>query len=205
MPEALEDDLQLEHLRSRGQAAMPELFQHYRLRLLRMIALRLDSRVMVKVDSEDILQEVFIAATRRIPQYLDRPAVPIFVWLRQLATQILIDTHRRYLGSRMRNIKQEVDLHWAELTDNSSPSLAAQLADSLTTPSQCAMRGEMLAAIKGLVEKLEPIDREVLVLRHLEDLSNTEAAQVLGIDKFAASKRYLRALARLRSLMPVET
>ena len=95
-------------------------------------------------------------------------------------------------------ILEEADQH------TESGPLAAQLADSLTTPSQCAMRGESLAAVRLLVERLDPIDREVLVLRHLEELSNTEVAQVLGIDKFAASKRYLRALARLRSLMPAE-
>ena len=189
---------EIEQLRSQGQDAMLALLGQYRARLLRMIALRLDSRVMVKVDSEDILQEVFIEAVRRVPAYLQQPTVPVFVWLRQLTTQALIDTHRRFLGARMRNVSQETSLHWAELADTSSPSFAGQLADSLTTPSQCAMRGETLAAVKALVEKLDPIDREVLVLRHLEELSNAEVAQVLGIDRFAASKRYLRALERLR-------
>jgi RNA polymerase sigma-70 factor (ECF subfamily) len=85
----------------------------------------------------------------------------------------------------------------------SSAFLVAQLADSLTTPSQFAVREEMVSKLKTSLEKLEEIDREVLVLRHLEELSNNEVAQILGIHKYAASKRYLRALERLRSVMPV--
>jgi RNA polymerase sigma-70 factor (ECF subfamily) len=205
MSHVLDDDREMEQLRRRGKEALPDLFGRYRSRLLRMIALRLDCRLMAKVDSEDILQEVFIEVGRRLPQYLSQPAVPIFVWLRQLTCQVLIDTHRRFLATRRRNVNQEVDLYWAELMDAGSASLVAQLADSLTTPSQCVVREEAVAEVRALLERLDPIDREVLFLRHLEELSNKEVAQVLGIDPFAASKRYLRALARLRSMMPVET
>lgn len=205
MNDVLDHDLELEQLRSRGREAVPDLFRQYRARLLRMIALRLDGRVMVKVDSEDILQEVFIEIGRRFPDYLSRPVVPVFVWLRRLTSQVLIDTHRRFLGARMRNVNQEVDLHWAESAGTDSTSLAVQLADSLTTPSQCVVRKESVAAVRELLEQLDSIDREVLFLRHMEELSNKEVAQVLGIDPFAASKRYLRALARVRSLMPAET
>lgn len=102
----------------------------------------------------------------------------------------------------MRDVKQEVDLFGGS-ADTSSAFLAAHLADSLTTPSQCAVREEAAAAVRVALEKLERIDREVLVLRHLEELSNHETAEVLGIDKFAASKRYLRALERLRRAMPL--
>jgi len=204
MSDVLDEDLDREQLRRRGKEGLPDLFRQYRSRLLRMIALRLDCRLMAKVDSEDILQEVFIEVGRRLPQYLSRPAVPIFVWLRQLTCQVLIDTHRRFLGTKRRNVHQEVGLYWAELMDAGSASLMAQLADSLTTPSQCVVREEAVAEVRALIERLDQIDREVLFLRHLEELSNKEVAQVLGIDQFAASKRYLRALARLRSMMPVE-
>lgn len=205
MNDILDSDRELEELRHRGREALPDLFGRYRARLLRMIALRLDGRVLAKVDSEDILQEVFVEIGRRLPQYLSRPAVPVFVWLRQIAGQVVIDTHRRFLGTGMRNVSQEVDLHWGHYGDMGSACLAGQLADSLTTPSQRAVRQEAVAAVRSLLERLDPIDREVLLLRHLEELSNKEVAEVLGIDRFAASKRYLRALARLRNMMPVET
>jgi RNA polymerase sigma-70 factor, ECF subfamily len=195
---------ELAELRSSKEEAIPLLFRKYQAMLLRMIALRLDARVLGKIDSEDVLQDVFVETVRRFDQYLDRPTVPVFVWLRQIASQVLIDTHRRYLGAKMRDVKQEVNLYCGGCGDLSSTFLAAQLAGSLTTPSQCAVRRETFAAVTSALQSLEPIDREVLVLRHLEELRNEEVAQVLGIDKFAASKRYLRALARLRSAMAVE-
>jgi RNA polymerase sigma-70 factor, ECF subfamily len=204
MTDVFHNTLELQDLRRQGTGAVPGLFRRYRQRLLRMIALRLDCRVMVKVDSEDLLQEVFMQAVRRLPQYLDQAAVPVYVWLRQLASQAVIDTHRRFLGAQMRNVYQEADLCWAQ-TEASSACLAGQLADSLTTPSQCAVREETAAAARAVLDKLEPIDREVLLLRHLEEMSNGEVAAVLGIDKCAASKRYLRALARLRGMMPVQS
>jgi RNA polymerase sigma-70 factor, ECF subfamily len=183
-----------------AREAVCESFDRYRQPLLRMIGLRLDHRVVGKLDPEDILQDAFIEAARRVQHYLDRPTVPLFVWLRQIAAQVLVDAHRRWLGAKMRDVKHEVDLYGA-CADTSSALLASHLADSLTTPSQCAVREEDLAALRVALERLDPIDREVLVLRHLEELTNNEAAEVLRIDKFAASKRYLRALTRLRRAM----
>jgi RNA polymerase sigma-70 factor, ECF subfamily len=191
-------------LRARGSDAASDLFCLYRDKLLRMITFRLDSRLLSKVTSEDILQDVFVEAVRRMPRYLEQPGVHVFVWLRQLAQQVLIDTHRRYLGAQMRDVHQEVRLYCPGGEDTSSAYLVEQLADSLTTPSQCVLRSEAVAAVRASLEELEPIDREVLVLRHLEELSNNEVAEVLGIDRFAASKRYLRALARLKRVMPAE-
>lgn len=191
------------HLRNGGEEAVAELFSRYREKLLRMIAFRLDSRIIGKVDGEDILQDAFVETARRIQDYLDRPSVPFFVWLRQITRQVLIDTHRRYLGAKMRDVNQEVGLFHGGSADTSSSGLAAQLADSLTSPSQFAVREEMVAELRTALEELDEIDREVLVLRHLEELSNNEVAEILGIDKYAASKRYLRALERLRGTMPV--
>ena len=194
---------ELDQLRSRGGEAVAELFDRYRHKLLRMITLRLDARILGKVDGEDVLQDAFVVASRRIQDYLDQPSVPFFVWLRQITSQILIDTHRRYLGAKMRDVSQEVALYRVGSAGTSSALLVAQLADSLTTPSQFAVREETVLEMRAALETLEEIDREVLVLRHLEELSNIEVAEILGIDKFAASKRYLRALKRLRTAMPV--
>jgi len=194
---------ELYQLRSGGEEAVAELFGCYREKLLRMIAFRLDSRIIGKVDGEDILQDAFVETARRIQDYLDRPSVPFFVWLRQITRQVLIDTHRRYLGAKMRDVNQEVGLFHGGSADTSSSGLAAQLADSLTSPSQFAVREEMVAELRTALDELDEIDREVLVLRHLEELSNNEVAEILGIDRYAASKRYLRALERLRGAMPV--
>jgi RNA polymerase sigma-70 factor (ECF subfamily) len=178
-----------------------ELFGRYRETLQRMIAFRLDSRIAGKVDGDDILQDAFLESVRRIQDYLDQPSVPFFVWLRQVTAQVLIDTHRRYVDAQKRDVNLEVALERSGSEDTSSSGLIAQLADSLTTPSQCAVRKETIAGLRQALEQLDEIDREVLVLRHLEELSNNEVAQILGIDKHAASKRYLRALARLRGVM----
>ena len=193
---------ELAQLLDGGQEAVAELFARYRDKLLRMIALRIDCRLLSKVDSEDLLQEAFVTAARRIVDYLDRPAVPVFVWLRQITAQILVDTHRRYLGAQMRDVRQEVTFRRANGTGTSSVFLVTHLADSLTSPSQCAVRQELLAAMTTALQQLSETDREVLVLRHLEELNNHEVAEILEIDKYAASKRYLRALARLRAVMP---
>lgn len=188
-------------LRGGGEEAVSKLFARHRDKLARMVALRLDSRLLSKVDCDDILQEVFVTVARRIHQYLDRPAVPVFVWLRQVTSQVLIDTHRRYLGAQMRDVRQEMAHRRVEGQVGSEPCLVRHLADSLTSPSQCAVRQEVLAEMRAALEQLGETDREVLVLRHLEELSNNEVAEILGIDKYAASKRYLRALARLRRAM----
>jgi RNA polymerase sigma-70 factor (ECF subfamily) len=189
-------------LRSGGEEAVAELFARFREKLQRMVALRLDSRLLSKVDCDDVLQESFVTAARRIDEYLDHPTVPVFVWLRQVTTQVLIDTHRRYLNARKRDARQEVSHRRTAGQGSSSVCLVNHLADSLTSPSQCAVRRELLADMRTALERLGDMDREVLVLRHLEELSNNEVAEVLQIDKYAASKRYLRALARLREAMP---
>jgi RNA polymerase sigma-70 factor (ECF subfamily) len=186
------------------EEAAAELFDRYRDRLLRMIALRMDPRIVGKVDGEDVLQDAFVAGVRRIQGYLERPSVPPFVWVRQITTQVLIDTHRRYLKAQKRDARQEVAIDHGQPSGANSAFLATELAGSLTSPSECAVREETIFALRDALERLAEIDREVLVLRHLEDLTNNEVAEVLGIDKYAASKRYLRALTRLRAAMPVE-
>ena len=194
---------ELDLLRRGGEDAVVELFNRYRDKLRRMIAFRIDGRVLGKVDSDDILQDAFVVAARRIADYINQPSVPFFVWLRKITSQILIDTHRRYLGAKMRDVHQEVALHRSAYAGESSICLAPQLADSLTTPSQFAVRNETVAELRGALERLDEIDREVLILRHLEELSNNEVAEILSIDKYAASKRYVRALERLRLAMLV--
>jgi RNA polymerase sigma-70 factor (ECF subfamily) len=201
MTDEFDNAEELCQLRSGREAAVAELFGRYREKLQRMIAFRLDRRIVGKVDGDDILQDAFLETVRRIQDYLDQPSVPFFVWLRQITKQVLIDTHRRYVDAKMRDVNLEVTLDRGGTPDSSSSGLIAQLADSLTTPSQCAVRQETISELKRALDQLDEIDREVLLLRHLEELSNHEVAQVLGIDRYAASKRYLRALDRLRGVM----
>jgi RNA polymerase sigma-70 factor (ECF subfamily) len=194
---------ELTQLRTLGEQAMVQLFDRYRSKLARMVVLRLDARVIGKVDVEDILQDAFVEASRRIRHFLAQPTVPFFVWLRQITSQVLIDAHRRYLGAQMRDVSREVSLDQWGAASTSSASLIAQLADSLTSPSQFAVRNELVRELRAALQKLEDIDREVLILRHLEELGNNEVAEILGIDKYAASKRYVRALERLGNAMSV--
>ena len=186
------------------EGVLADLFLHYRERLKRMVEFRLDRRLRGREDPSDVLQEVYLDARQRVQHYIDKPRVSLFLWLRQVTLQRLIDVHRRHLGAKMRDVNQEVALYGAGPTDESSAFLLLQLADSLTSPSQFAVRGEMVAELKIALSELGENDREVLVLRHLEELSNNEVAQILGIDKYAASKRYLRALERLRGVMLVD-
>lgn len=192
---------ELSRLRTGGKVAVAELFEQYRVKLERMVRLRLDARLLGKVDVDDVLQDAYVEASRRIDDFLDRPAVPFFVWVRQVVSQIMIDLHRRYLGAKMRDVNREVSLNHGGAASTGTGWLCDRLADSLTRPSQFAVRNEMLKQLRVALQSLAAIDRQVLVLRHLEELSNHEVAEILGIDRFAASKRYLRALQRLRTAM----
>jgi len=175
-----------------------QVFSVYMEKLQRMIRFRLDRRLYGRIDTADVLQDVWIEASRRITDYTSNPAVPFFVWLRQIAWQIIIDLHRRHLGAQKRNVSQEVAL---VRPGGTSISIAALLVGNLTSPSQVAMREERLLKLREALERMDEIDREVLALRHFEELSNNEVAQVLGLQKTAASNRYVRALKRLKSIL----
>jgi len=139
--------------------------------------------------------------SRRLPEYLRAPAVSTFVWLRTMTLQTLTRVHRRHLGAKMRTAAVEVSLHRKHDTPGTSISLAARLAGNLTSPSQAAIREEMRQTLHTAFESMDPIDREILALRHFEDLGNGEVAEILGIGKTAASNRYVRALKRLKQIL----
>jgi RNA polymerase sigma-70 factor (ECF subfamily) len=178
-----------------------ELFKRYRDRLRRMVRLRLDRRLQGRIDPSDVLQEAFLDFARRLPEYAADPSTPFYLWLRFLTGQRLIDLHRQHLGAKMRDARQEVSLYRGALPQASSVSLAAQLLGRLTSASQAAIRVETRIRVQEALNSMEPLDREVLTLRHFELLSNEETAQVLGIKKSAASNRYIRALKRLKELL----
>src|SRR5439155_12884123 len=124
--------------------------------------------------------------------------LPFFLWARALTGQRLVDVHRQHLGAQMRAAGQEVALFRGALPQADSVSLANQLLGRLTSPTQAAIRAEMQIRLQEALNTMDPIDREVLILRHFEELSNSETAEILDIQKAAASKRYVRALTRLK-------
>jgi RNA polymerase sigma-70 factor (ECF subfamily) len=181
--------------------ALAELFAHYRDRLRRMVRLRLDRRLYGRLDPSDVLQEAYLDLARRFPEYARDPAVPFYLWLRALTGQRLIDLHRHHLGAKMRDAGLEVSLYRGALPQASSVSLAQQLLGRLTSPSRAAIRAETQICVQEALNSMDPLDREVLTLRHFEMLSNDETAQVLGISKKAASKRFVRALERIQDIL----
>jgi len=187
-------------LREGGAEALAELFARERGPLRRMVAWRLDPRLHGRLDPSDVLQEVYLDALRRLPAYLDRPNLPAGLWLRLLTGRRLVELHRQHLGAQMRSAGHEVSLDggWAWA---SAPSLAAQLVGHLTSPSQAAARAETAGRLTRALEEMDPIDREVLILRHFDELGNNEVAQLLGLQKAAASNRYVRALRRLKQIL----
>ncbi len=191
----------LAQLRRGGQPALASQFMRHRDRLHRMIEVRLDRRVAGRVDASDVLQEAFLEAARRMDEYLANPPMPLFLWLRFLTGQRLLAIHRQHLGAQKRDPRQEVALDHAAMPKADSASLSVQLAGRLTTPSLAAMRLEMQERLAKLLGEMDPLDREILALRHFEELSNQESAEELGITAAAASKRYIRALERLREVV----
>jgi RNA polymerase sigma-70 factor, ECF subfamily len=191
----------LRRVGERDPRAPGELFDRYRKRLRVMVRLRLDRRLQGRVDPSDVLQEAYIEVARRAAGYAANPSMPIYVWLRYLTGQRLMEIHRQHLGTRMRDAGQEVSLYRGVLPQATSASLAALLLGRLTSPSLAAQRAEIQLRLQEALNAMEPIDREVLTLRHFEELSNAEAAAVLGLQKTAASNRYVRALKRLKEIL----
>ena len=181
--------------------ARGELFARHRDRLLQMVRLRLDRRLQGRLDPSDVIQKAYLDFERRLPEYTAQPTMPFYLWLRYLAGQRLIDLHRQHLGAKMRDASLEVSLHRGALPQASSASLAAQLLGRLTSASRAAIRAETQLRVQEALNQMDPIDREVLVLRHFEMLSNEETAQVLGLRKSAASNRYVWALKRLKDIL----
>ena len=182
-------------------AAWTELIEPHRDRLRRLVALRLDSRLTGRVDASDVIQEAAIVAVRDLPNYLLKPDLPFFLWLRCLVGQALSLQHRVHLGVKARDAGREVRIYDGPMPSASSAALAAQLLGHDTRPSVAAARAERKMRLQEALDALDPIDREVLVLRHFEELSAGETARALGIERSAAGQRYLRALKRLKNLI----
>jgi RNA polymerase sigma-70 factor (ECF subfamily) len=191
----------IELARSGDHVALNDLFARHRERLRRMVQMRLDLRLQGRIDASDVIQDAYLEAARRLDGYLKEPGMPLFLWLRFLVGERLMILHRHHFGAKMRDARREVSLYRDALPEASSAALAAQLLGQHTSPSEAAVRAEQMLRLQEAVNRLDPLDREVLSLRHFEQLSRAETAQVLGIEEAAAAKRYIRALKRFKDTL----
>jgi RNA polymerase sigma-70 factor (ECF subfamily) len=191
----------LEQARAGDQAALNELFTQHRARLRRMVELRLDRRLQGRIDASDVIQEAYVDAVKRLDEYLREPSYPLFLWLRLIVGERLLKLQRHHLGTQMRDADREVSIYRGALPEASSAALAAQLLGKHTSPTQAAVRAERMLRLQEALNTMEPIDREVLSLRHFEQMSLAETAVSLGIKESAAAKRYIRALKRLKKIL----
>jgi RNA polymerase sigma-70 factor (ECF subfamily) len=193
------DDL-IELARGGDPRAREALLARCRPRLLRMVAVRMDRRLSARADPSDVVQEVLAEAARRLPDYLRECPLPFYPWLRQLAWDRLIDLHRRHVRAGKRSVTRE-EAGVLDLPDGSALELAARLAAAGSTPSEHLLRKELRDRMRAALDRLAPRDREVLALRHLEQLSTRDVAAVLGISEATAKVRHFRALERLQALL----
>jgi len=200
-PEPDESKELLQRAAGGDQQAVQELFGLHRERLKRMVHLRLSRRLQGRVDDSDVLQEAFLDVSKHLPEYAADPKVPLYLWLRHLTGLKLSEVHRRHLGTQLRDADREVTLHRGGLPEADSMSLAAHLLGQLTTPSQAAIKAETRLIVQDALNNMDPTDREVLALKHFEQLSTSEIAEVLGMSKAGAGSRYLRAIKRLKEIL----
>ena len=188
-------------MRGGDQDALADIFSLYRERLRRIIRFRLDYRIAGRVSDSDVLQESYIAAAKRLKHFADQKEMPAFLWLRLVAGQQLVELHRKHVQAEKRDVRKEVSLQHNVPSPHTSLALAAHLVGPMTAVSELVVRAERIEKLESTLNQMDAMDREVIALRHFEELSNAETARVLEIETSAASKRYLRAMKRLVQLM----
>ncbi len=191
----------LVNVRGGESLAVEQLMDRHRNSLRRMIQLRLDQRLMQRMDVSDVIQDVLMEANRRLKDYLANPVIPFHLWIRQIAKDRIIDAHRRHRVSAKRSIDREQPQSGKGPPDQSTMELANQFRDQALTPAAAATQRELAEQIESAVQLLRENDREIILMRHYEQLNNQEIAQSLGLTEPAASMRYLRALKRLREVI----
>jgi RNA polymerase sigma-70 factor (ECF subfamily) len=203
--ETREDPELLNRLASGDRDALADLFALHRDRLRRMVEFRLHPRLNRRIDPDDVLQDAYLDAVQRIDSYRQQEDPSCHLWLRLIVGQTLTDLHRRHIGAKMRSANQEVPLSRLAGPTMSSGAMSYHLSGGLTSPSGAAARNEASDLLRAALDEMDEIDREVLILRHLEELSNSEVARILDLQPSAASNRYVRALTRLKGFLQNRT
>jgi RNA polymerase sigma-70 factor, ECF subfamily len=202
MPEETGEGDELLRLAAAGDGESWEaLVGRSRNRLRRMVSFRLDQRLQGRVDASDVLQDAYLEAWQALGAYVHRPEMPFFLWLRGIVGNKLRELHRHHLGTQMRDPRREVSIRGGALSETTTTAMAAQLLGNLTRASEEAVRLELKLRLQDALNAMDPLDREVLALRHFEQLSPVETARVLGIKEKAAGMRYMRALRRLKDIL----
>lgn len=196
--EDVPEDPHADVARSGDSEAVGRLLEDFRSRIARMVAVRMDPRLRGRLDASDVIQDTFLEVHSRLEDYRRRADMPFFLWVRFLAGQKLVQMHRRHLGADQRDARRELPDALRSMPGATTATLAGALMSSGVTPSEVAMRMEDEERLVRVLDELRELDREVLALRHFEGLSNVEVAHLLGIEASAASRRYVRALARLQ-------
>jgi RNA polymerase sigma-70 factor (ECF subfamily) len=189
-------------LKSDGTEALARFFETVQPRLKRIVNFRLDYRLSGRVSESDVIQDTYVRAAKRIDSFLEKEkTMPFFIWLRLEISQKLHEIHRHHFGAEMRDIRKELKRGPTNDTGQTSMALAAHIVAQMTSPSRIVERAEQIAHLEKALNEMNELDREVIALRHFEELSNLETAEILNILPAAASKRYLRALKKLREIM----
>jgi len=181
------------------QAARGDLLEGYRDYLRRMVAARLDRRLAPRVDASDLVQETLATAAARLDEYLRDRRISITGWLRGLARERVIDAHRHHLVADRRSVTRESRV--PDLPDTSALDLGRRLFAGDTSPSNNLMRREQNDRILAGLASLSARDREILVMKYLEQRSTAEVAEALGLTERGVKGRHVRALVRLREIM----
>lgn len=177
--------------------ALPELFEQFRSRLRTLVEMRIDRRIRARVDASDVIQEAFAEAARRFSEYQREQKMKPYVWLRFLTLQQLVLAHRRHLGVQARSAMLERRLEGHQDVGLESSAMAFCLVGGESTPSVKVVRAEQIARLTAALEQLDPLDREVLALRHFEQLEHAEIGELLELSVDAVSSRYRRALRKM--------
>lgn len=204
-PTADEDLQALNAPGSEPTAQLADRFERHRARLLRMVELRMDPALRQRVSASDVIQEAYLEISNRLGDYLADPRMPFFLWIRFITAQRMLKLYRFHVGTQKRDVRRQVARARGAFPAATSVAMVDQLAESGITPSGVVVAGEMRMQLTEAIDGMNELDREVLVLRHYEELSNAEAARELEISEDAASKRYIRALGRLRTILERRT
>ncbi len=191
----------LDRVRDGDSDAVNHLIDRHRQAVRRLVQMRMDQAIAQRVDASDVVQDVMFEASRRLSDYINNPVMPFHLWLRQLAKDRIIDMHRRHRAARRRSVDREQPVASLGNDDQSTADLARLLRDAELTPAAASVRREMVEQFLGAVNQLEDADREIIMMRHFEHLTNAEAAQALDLSAPAASMRHLRAIRKLQDIL----